>query len=114
MRPGDEHGGFVKIVDRAMVDGEAALDHGDGVQRERGQQQEIIHVVVLAKTLSPQENRIHRAQAVNHHGEQKEMTVSEPSHADRLIQENRPASGNSDLEFNAEMQRRGEYGLSSD
>ena len=79
-----------------MVEGKAALEHGHRMQRKRGQQQEIIHVVVLAKTFSPQENRIHRAQPVNHHGEQKEMTVSEPSHADRLNQENRPASGNSE------------------
>jgi hypothetical protein len=52
-------------------------------------------MVILAKTFSPQENRVNRAQTVNRNGEQKEMSVSEPGHADRLIQENGPASGNS-------------------
>ena len=60
------------------------MEHGGCVQRERDEQQEIIHVVILAKTLSPQENRVNHAQTVNRHGEQKEMTVSEPRHVDRL------------------------------
>jgi hypothetical protein len=63
------------------------------VQRERGEQQEIIHVVILAKTLPPQENRVNHAPTVNRDGERKEMTVSEPSHADRLIQKYHRASG---------------------
>src|SRR5208337_2501976 len=86
-------------VDGAMVEGETALKHGDRVQRERDEQQEIIHVVILAETLSPQENRVNRAHAVNRHGEQKEMTVSEPGHGDRLNAEMDGASGNSEVDL---------------
>jgi hypothetical protein len=64
------------------------------MQRERGKQQKIIHTVVLAKTFSPEENRINRTQAVKHNGEQKEMPVSEPEHKLRLIQEGCPAKVN--------------------
>ena len=62
--PREKRRRLVEIVDRAMRDGKAALDHGDGVQGERGEQQKIIRVVVPAKTHPPQENRIHRACAV--------------------------------------------------
>jgi hypothetical protein len=77
-----------------LVDAKATIKHGDRVQPERGEQQEIIHVVILAKPFSPQENRVNHAQTVNRNGEQKEMSVSKPRHADRLIQKNRRASGN--------------------
>jgi hypothetical protein len=80
-----------------LVEGKAALEHGDGVQPERGEQQEIIHVVILAKTFSPQENRVNHAQTVNRNGEQKEMSVSEPGHGDRLNVEMDGASGNSEV-----------------
>ena len=86
-RPRDERRGLVKIVDRAVGNGEAALDHRRRVQRERGQQEKIIRMVVPAKPHPPQENRIHRARAVKRHGEQKEMPVGEPSHEDRLSAE---------------------------
>lgn len=60
-------------------------------------------MVILAKTLSPQENRIHRAQAVNNHGERKKVTVSEPGHGDRLNVEMDGASGNSEVDLTAGM-----------
>ena len=84
--PRDEGGRFVKIVDGALVEGKAALEHGDGMQHEGGEQQQIIQSVIRAKTSSPEENRIDRTQAVTHHGEQKEMAVGEPGHDDRLVQ----------------------------
>jgi hypothetical protein len=74
------------------------LEHGDGVQPERGEQQEIIHMVILAKPFSPQEYRVNHAQTVNRHGEQKEMSVSKPRHVDRLNVEMDGASGNSETE----------------
>ena len=83
-RPRDEDRRLVKIVDRALRDGKAALEHRDRVQRGGGEQQEIIHAVVRAKTFSPQENRVGGADAVTDDGEQKKMPVSEPSHADSL------------------------------
>jgi hypothetical protein len=54
-------------------------------------------VVILAKTFSPQENRVNHAQTVNRNGEQKEMSVSEPGHGDRLNVEMDGASGNSEV-----------------
>jgi hypothetical protein len=91
--PRDEGRGFVKIVDGALLEIEAAQEHGIGVQRGRGEEQEIIRAVVLAKTFSPEENRVGRAQTVKRDGEQKEMPVSEPNHADRLNHDTRRASG---------------------
>ena len=85
--PRDEDRGFVEIVDRALVQREAALKHRGGVQSERGQQQQIIHPVVLPKPFAPQEDRVNHADAVKHHGEQEKMSVSKPGHGDRLIQE---------------------------
>jgi hypothetical protein len=93
--PGNEHGRFVEIIDRASVDGITAFVHGGRVQGKGDEEQVIIGAVVLAETFSPQENRIQRAQAVNDHSEQKEMTVGEPSHLNRLIQNGPRASGNS-------------------
>jgi hypothetical protein len=58
-------------------------------------------VVILAKTFSPQENRVNHAQTVNRNGEQKEMSVSEPSHIDRLNAEMDGASGNSEVDLTA-------------
>ena len=92
--PRDERRGFIKIVDGALLEIETAQEHGERVQRERGEQQEIIRAVVRAKTSSPEENRIDRAQTVKRDGEQKEMTVGEPGHELRLIQENRSAKAN--------------------
>ena len=63
----------------------SAQDHGGRVQPESAQQQKIIEPVILAKTFSPQENRIQRAEPVNDYGQQEEMTVSEPSHENRLV-----------------------------
>jgi hypothetical protein len=60
-------------------------------------------MVILAKAFSPQENRVNRAQTVNRNGKQKEMSVSEPSHGDRLIQKSRRASGNSEVDLTAWM-----------
>ena len=85
-RPEQERGGFVKIVDRATVQRQAALEHRQRVQRHAGGEQEIIHPVVPAEAFAPEENRVEGAQAVKHHGQQKAMSVSEPSHADRLVQ----------------------------
>ena len=76
-----------------MAERKTALEHGGRVEREGDEQQEIIHMVILAKTFSPQKNRVNRAHAVNQNGEQEEMTVSEPSHEKRLIQKSRRASG---------------------
>jgi hypothetical protein len=61
-------------------------------------------VVILAKPFSPQENRVNRAHAVNRHGEQKEMSVSEPNHGDRLSAEMNGASGNSEVDLTAVME----------
>ena len=68
-----------------MFQVETADDHGGGVQREPGQQQKIAQSVILAKTFAPQENRVHRAESVNDYGQQEELTVSKPSHEERLI-----------------------------
>ena len=92
--PRDERRGFVEIIDRTLVDGETALEHGDRVQREPNEQQKITRAVVRAKTLSPEENQINRAQAVKRYGEQKKMPVSEPKHEIRLIQESGSAKAN--------------------
>jgi hypothetical protein len=61
-------------------------------------------MVILAKTFSPQENRVNRAHAVNRHGEQKEMTVSEPNHGNRLSAKTNGASGNSGMDLTAGME----------
>ena len=68
-----------------MLQIKTAFDHGGGVQREGGEEQKIIQAVVLSKTSSPQENRIQHAEPVSDYGQQEEMTVSEPSHSDRLV-----------------------------
>ena len=96
-RPSDERGGFVKIIDRAFIHGKTAFEHGYGMQDGGDEEQEIIYAVILAKSLSPQENRVSRTQAVTDHGEQKKMPVCEPRHGIRLIQKMERASGNSAL-----------------
>src|SRR5882724_4805343 len=83
--PREERRCFVKIIDRATVERKTAPDHRRRLQRGGGEEQEIIHMVVPAKTASPKENRIHRACAKNRHGEKKEMPVSEQIHDGRLI-----------------------------
>src|ERR1035437_5116823 len=93
-RPEQERGGFVKIVDGTGVQPQPALEHRRRVQRETGKQQEKIDVVVPAKTFAPQENRMQRAQTIDRDGEQKEMSFSEPSHADRLNPAKRGARRN--------------------
>ena len=62
----------------------AALEHGQRVQRNAGDEQKIIHPFVPAKTFAPEKNRINRARSVNQNGEQKTMPVSVPIHAVRL------------------------------
>ena len=85
---------LVEVVDRAMRDGEAALDHGE-VCRARGQR---------AKNNShshPGGNPFATGKpntssdAVKRDGEQKKMPVSEPVHGERLNHDTRRASGNS-------------------
>jgi hypothetical protein len=71
-----------------MLKGKAALDHGGCVENEREQQQQIIHSIVLAEALAPEENRIRGAQSIDNHRQKKEMPVSkpisQPVHGDRL------------------------------
>ena len=45
-----------------------------------------IHAVILAKTLSPEEHRVNRADAVNHHRRQKIISARKTVHKIRLIQ----------------------------
>ena len=84
-RPGDEGGGLVKVVNGTLRDVKAALDHGDGVQGCGQEQEQIIDPVILAKPLSPQKDRVSRAQAVDDGGEQKKMAVSKPRHLTNII-----------------------------
>ena len=84
-RPKQKRHGFVQVVDRAGVEGEPALNHGDGMQSKGAEQDKIIHMVVPAKTASPEEQGIDRARPITGHGEQEEMPVGKPIHGDRLI-----------------------------
>jgi hypothetical protein len=65
------------------------------MQYKGRKQQEVIHVIIPAKTFPPEENRIHRAYTINRDGQQKTMTVGEPGHVDRLIAATDGASGKS-------------------
>jgi hypothetical protein len=62
------------------------------MQDEGRQQQKISVPIVLAKPLSPEKNGVNHAQAVENHGEQKIMSVGEPTHTVRLNHARKPAS----------------------
>ena len=68
-----------------MVEREPALDHSRRLKAKGGEQEQIVDLVVLAKSFSPKENRINHAQAVNTNSEQKEVSIGQPSHHDSLI-----------------------------
>jgi hypothetical protein len=68
-----------------MFQVETTYGHGGCMKRETGEKQKITEPVILAKTFSPQENRIQRAESVNDYGQQEEMAVSEPRHENRLV-----------------------------
>jgi len=78
--PGDEEGGFVDVVDGAMLQGKAAPGHGGGVKGEGGEEEEKDDAVVGAEAFAPEENGVKGAEAVENHGEQEKMPVSKPSH----------------------------------
>src|SRR5208337_2511438 len=63
------------------------------MEGESQQQQRIVHVVVPAESVPPQEDRVDHAQPVNDYGKQEAMSVSEPSHERRLIPHRAGASG---------------------
>ena len=54
-RPEQEGGGLVQVVHGAGIEREAALEQGRGVERESGQQQHEIEVIVLQETPAPKE-----------------------------------------------------------
>jgi hypothetical protein len=64
---------------------QAALGHGQCVQRHATRQQQVVDPVVPAETFAPEKNRVDGAQAVKRHGQQEKMSVGEPSHGDSLI-----------------------------
>src|SRR5689334_8123399 len=72
-----------------MVQAKSADDHGRGVQSEGGKQQEIIDPVILAEAFAPEQHRITGAQTIKDYGQQENVSVSvsvsEPSHTDRVI-----------------------------
>jgi hypothetical protein len=63
-----------------VVKPKPAQHHRGGVEPEGDHQEPIIDEVIPAKTLSPQENRIDHAQAVNQYGEHEKMLVCQPNH----------------------------------
>ncbi len=67
-----------------MVEGEAAQEHGGGVEAEGEEEEEVIDVVVAAESFSPKEHGVNHAKAVNDNGEQEEVSVSKAVHSDRL------------------------------
>jgi hypothetical protein len=71
-----------------MIESKSAQGHSSCVQPKGEQQQEIDGAVTLAKSFSPQENRINHAQSVNGDGEQKKVSIcrltSKPIHENRV------------------------------
>ncbi len=76
--------GFIKIVDWAALQGEAALEHRPGVKPETQQQQRIVDPIVPSESLAQEENRVNGAEAVENHGDQKILPVSQPAHELKL------------------------------
>jgi hypothetical protein len=67
-----------------MIQAETAEEHSSSVKTEGHKQQDIVYVIVPAEAHSPKEDRIGRAQAVNHHSQREKVSVSKPCHDDRL------------------------------
>ncbi len=65
---------------RAFLEGQAAHEHGLGLENDPGQEQDVIDVVMLAEALAPKKQRINAAQTVSDYGQQKKMSVSPPGH----------------------------------
>ena len=91
--PGEKHHRFEEVIDRAAIEGEPALGHGEGVKRKSPEQQQIIHPIIPPKAFSPEKNGVNRAHTVKHNGQQEGMSISEPVHGDRLNWWSRGASG---------------------
>src|SRR5947209_20247755 len=52
-RPRGESGSLVEVSDGAMVEREPALDHSRRLKTKGGEQEQIVDLVVLAKSFSP-------------------------------------------------------------
>ena len=72
-RPQDKCGGLVQVVHRAVMQREAALGHGEGVEHEGGSEQSEVDPVVSLKAAPPQESGVKHARAVHNDGEQKQL-----------------------------------------
>ena len=68
-RPHDKRCGLVEIRDRALVQRKAAQRHCEGVEYQPDAEQAVHRPVVAPKPLSPKENRVHHADAVNGDGD---------------------------------------------
>ena len=88
--PGDEERGFVDIVDRTTIQGETTFGHGDGMANDGEDEEAVVDAVAVTEALAPKEDGIKHADAVENHGQQKEMSIGvragKPNHEFRIRQ----------------------------
>lgn len=66
------------------------------MEKKAGEEQRVIYMIIPPKSLFPEEYGMNHCYSVNDYGQQKAVSVSKPSHADRLTRIRPGASGKSE------------------